>query len=149
MGLRLGRPADVLRPVPRRLRPQNHPGHRRDDVVVQRRANQQCALQSDGPLRGTQSGLCLGVVGASTPNGARVELQTCKRKHWPGAGPAADIGSGAHTCRALAPTVAAVGASAGRAASGSPGCFRTPDAKVEGAKQYSLPCHFVPGAVHA
>ncbi|MFD7753250.1 ricin-type beta-trefoil lectin domain protein [Streptomyces sp. NPDC059757] len=38
--------------------------------------NQQWALQSDGTLRGTQSGLCLGVVGASKDDGANVAPRT-------------------------------------------------------------------------
>jgi alpha-galactosidase len=40
-------------------------------------ANQQWAVNSNGTITGTQSGLCLDVTGASTANGALAELWTC------------------------------------------------------------------------
>jgi hypothetical protein len=39
--------------------------------------NQQWNLNSDGTITSVQSGLCLDVTGASTANGALVELWTC------------------------------------------------------------------------
>jgi hypothetical protein len=40
-------------------------------------ANQQWTFNSDGTIRGVQSGLCLDVTGAATANGTGVELWTC------------------------------------------------------------------------
>jgi endo-1,4-beta-xylanase len=40
-------------------------------------ANQQWQLNANGTITGVQSGLCLGVTGASTSNGALAELWTC------------------------------------------------------------------------
>jgi hypothetical protein len=40
-------------------------------------ANQQWTVNSDGSVKGVQSGLCLDVTGASTANGALAELWTC------------------------------------------------------------------------
>jgi hypothetical protein len=40
-------------------------------------ANQRWAVNSNGTITGTQSGLCLDVTRASSANGALVELWTC------------------------------------------------------------------------
>ncbi|MFD8205908.1 ricin-type beta-trefoil lectin domain protein [Streptomyces sp. NPDC059695] len=40
-------------------------------------SSQKWVLRSDGTFRGSQSGLCLGVVGATRVNGSLIELQTC------------------------------------------------------------------------
>ncbi|SHN38026.1 glycoside hydrolase family 27 protein [Actinacidiphila paucisporea] len=56
---------------------QTAPGTKVDIWTCNGQSNQQWSVNSDGTVRGTQSGLCLDVTGASTANGALAELWTC------------------------------------------------------------------------